>query len=212
MSRVGVFGGTFDPIHFGHLRPSLELRDVLGLDEVLFVPSRVPPHRIQPRTPPEVRAQMVECAIAGVPGFTLDRRELERAGPSFTADTLVELHRERPADQLLLLLGMDAFLGFGGWHRPRLVLERAHLVVTHRPGWKMDDAAGRDGLMRGRICERPEALASEAAGKVLFVEVTQLEISATAVRVSAAANADIRYLVPEVVREFIEETGCYRHG
>ncbi|MDN5865115.1 MAG: nicotinate-nucleotide adenylyltransferase [Gammaproteobacteria bacterium] len=211
MTRIGFFGGTFDPIHFGHLRPALELRDVLGLDEVLFVPCRVPPHRVHPRASPEVRAGMVERAIAGVPGFTLDRRELDRDGPSFTVDSLADLHDERPGAQLLLLLGMDAFLGLGGWHRPERVFELAHLVVTHRPGWKRDEQGGREALIHGRICRRPEELAAEPVGKVLFVEVTQLEISATAVRVSAAANGDVRYLVPEVVREFIEETGCYQN-
>src|SRR5699024_4563080 len=118
VSRVGVFGGTFDPIHFGHLRPALELRDVLALDEVLFVPTRTPPHRGAPVASPAARLGMVERAIAGVPGFVLDRRELERDGPSFTVDTLAALRHERPEAQLILLLGMDAFLGLAGWREP----------------------------------------------------------------------------------------------
>lgn len=210
MKRIGVFGGTFDPIHFGHLRPALELRDVLGLDEVRFIPSRVPPHRVRPRTPPEVRADMVARAIADVRGFVLDKRELERGGPSFTVDTLAELHREQPGAQLVLILGMDAFLGLAGWHQPERVFELAHLVVTHRPGWKTDDSTSQEALIRGRVRTDPEELAADKAGAALFMEVTQLEISATAVRVAAAAGGDIHYLVPEVVREFIEENGCYR--
>jgi nicotinate-nucleotide adenylyltransferase len=211
MKRIGVFGGTFDPIHFGHLRPALELRDVLGLDEVRFIPSRVPPHRVNPRTPPDVRAEMVARAIEAVPGFVLDERELNRDGPSFTVDTLAELHREEPGSQLILILGMDAFLGLAGWHRPERVFNMAHMVVTHRPGWKADDSTSQEALIRGRERKEPKALIADKTGLVLFVEVTQLEISATAVRITAAAGGDIRYLVPEVVREYIEKNGCYRN-
>ncbi|MGH7058139.1 MAG: nicotinate-nucleotide adenylyltransferase [Acetobacteraceae bacterium] len=211
MSRIGVFGGTFDPIHFGHLRPALELRDVLGLDELLFVPCRMPPHRTQPQASPEVRGEIVARAIAEVAGFTLDLRELERPGPSFTVDTLTELHRERPGAQLVLLLGMDAFLGLGGWREPERLFDLAHVAVAHRPGWKLAENAAPAELIRDRVCADANELAADAAGRILFIEVTQLEISATAVRVLASAGGDIRYLVPEVVREYIEETGCYRN-
>ncbi len=211
MSRVGIFGGTFDPVHVGHLRPVLELRDVLALDEVLFIPARNPPHRGEPVAPPEVREKMIERAIADVPGFTLDRRELERAGPSYTVDTLAELRRERPGAQLILLLGMDAFLGLAGWREPERLFELTHVAVAHRPGWTPAADAESQTLIHGRVRAGPDALAAEQAGAVVFIEVTQLEISATAVRVTAAAGGDIRYLVPEVVREFIEETGCYRN-
>lgn len=211
MSRIGVFGGTFDPIHLGHLRPALELRGVLGLDELLFVPCRTPPHRTHPRAAAEVRGEMVARAIAEVPGLTLDRRELDRAGPSYTVDTLAELRRQRPGVQLFLLLGMDAFLGLGGWREPERLFELAHVAVAHRPGWRLGENAGPAELIRGRVCSDPAELAGVAAGRIAFIEVTQLEISATAVRVLASAGGDIRYLVPEVVREFIEETGCYRN-
>lgn len=210
MTRIGVFGGTFDPIHFGHLRPALELRDALALDELRFVPCRIPPHRVHPFAPPEQRAEMVARAIAGVPRFVLDRRELEREGPSYTADTLEELREEQPGAQLVLLLGMDAFLGLATWHARERLFRLAHVAVTHRPGWVLDEGSELNEWVRGRVVADARALADEAAGRLVFIEVTQLEISATAVRLTAAAGGDVRYLVPEVVREFIEETGCYR--
>ncbi len=211
MNRIGVFGGTFDPIHFGHLRPALELREALALDELRFVPCRTPPHRFHPVAAPELREEMVARAIAGVPGFVLDRRELDREGPSYTVDTLVELRRELPGAQLVLLLGMDAFLGLAGWHARERLFQFAHIAVTHRPGWVLAEESDLHEWMRGRVVADANALAAESAGRVVFIEVTQLEISATAVRLAAAGGGDIRYLVPEVVREFIEETGCYRN-
>ncbi|HEX5313804.1 MAG TPA: nicotinate-nucleotide adenylyltransferase [Gammaproteobacteria bacterium] len=212
MSRIGIFGGTFDPIHFGHLRPALELRQSLGLEELRFLPCRMPPHRRAPGAPPPLRCEMVARAIAGVPGFVLDRRELDRSGPSYTIDTLREVRREMPTAQLVLLLGSDAFLGLPGWHDWERLFEFAHFAVTHRPGRRPGGGAPFTTLMTERLVEEPAQLWREASGRILFVEVTQLEISATAVRETVAAGGDIRYLVPEVVREFIEETGCYQQA
>jgi len=212
LSRIGIFGGTFDPVHFGHLRPALELKEALGLDEVRFIPCRVPPHRVQPLAPAEVRAEMVERAIAGVPGFVVDRRELERDGPSYTVDTLSALRREMPGSQFVLLMGADAFLGLPGWHGWERIPELAHIAVAHRPGWSLEEGPGLEKLARGRLVAEPTALMETPAGRIVLVEVTQLEVSATALRAAAAAGKDIRFLLPEVVREFIEETGCYRRS
>ncbi len=210
MSGVGVFGGTFDPIHHGHLRPALELRQALDLDEVRFVPCRQPPHRAAPVASPQARAEMAELAIAGVKGFTLDRRELYREGPSYTLDTLAALRQEMPDERLVLLLGTDAFLGLPGWHGWRALLELAHIAVAHRPGWSLEDGTGLGELTHDRLVAEPGGLAQAQAGRIVLVAVTQLEISATAVRAAASAGEDIHFLVPEVVREYIEKTGCYR--
>jgi len=212
MSGIGVFGGTFDPIHMGHLRSALELKQALALEEVRFVPCRQPPHRALPAVGPEVRAEMVARAIAGVTGFVLDRRELHREGPSYTLDTLATLHRELPDERLVLLLGTDAFLGLPGWHGWRALLELAHIAVAHRPGWSLEDGTGLDELTRGRLVTEPGALNAAKAGCIVLVAVTQLEISATALRSTADVGGDIHFLVPEVVREYIEKTGCYRQG
>lgn len=212
MSGVGVFGGTFDPIHNGHLRSALELQQALALDEVRFVPCRQPPHRMAPVAGSEARAEMVERAITGVEGFVLDRRELHREGPSYTLDTLAALRREMPEERLVLLLGTDAFLGLPGWHGWRALLELAHIAVAHRPGWSLEDGTGLEELTRGRLVAEPGGLNAAGTGRIVLVAVTQLEISATALRSTASMGGDIHFLVPEVVREYIEKTGCYRQG
>lgn len=210
MRKIGIFGGTFDPVHYGHLRPALEILDALSLDHMIFVPSGQPPHRGQPAAPAELRLAMLEAALREEPRFRLDQRELKRPATSYTVDTLTELRREHPQDALLLVVGMDAFLGFPGWHRWRELFGLAHVVVAHRPGWTADVQGELAEVLRERRVAGPQALSAATAGKVLLQAVTQLEISATQVRDSAARGADIRYLVPEPVRALILDSHCYR--
>ena len=206
---IGVLGGTFDPIHYGHLRTGLELLERLALDEVRFIPCGQPPHRAAPATPGSLRLRMVEAAVAGQPGFVADGRELEREGPCYTVDTLHSLRQEFPAGALCLLLGMDAFLGLPGWNRWRQLFELAHVVVAHRPGWE----APRDGTLGALLAERRTVssadLRSSRAGRIHVEEVTQLEISATGLRDGIRAGGDPRYLLPDAVRNIIFETECY---
>jgi nicotinate-nucleotide adenylyltransferase len=115
---IGILGGTFDPIHFGHLRTALDVRQGVGLDQVRYIPLHRAVHRDQPETPAELRMRMVQAAIAGEPSFVADDRELQRAGDSYSVDTLNSLREEFPDESLCLLLGMDAFNGFADWHRP----------------------------------------------------------------------------------------------
>jgi nicotinate-nucleotide adenylyltransferase len=117
MRKIGIFGGSFDPIHFGHLRPALEILDALSLDSMHFIPSGQPPHRGAPVASAEARLAMLKAAVAGEPRFHVDEREIRRSKPSYTFDTLTELRRERGDDRLVLMLGLDAFLGFTTWHR-----------------------------------------------------------------------------------------------
>jgi len=210
LRRIGIFGGTFDPIHIGHLRSALELRQALDLDEVRFLPARLPPNRERPQVESAMRAEMVSRAIAGMDGFMLDCRELERPGPSYMVDTLADLQRELPRERLVLLLGTDAFLGLPDWHDWERLFTYAHIAVAHRPGWSLAYESSLACLFADRVVGNLRDFARTRAGEVVFVEVTQLEISATTVRELATAGADIHFLVPEVVREFIEETGCYR--
>jgi len=142
MQSIGILGGTFDPIHFGHLRMAQELAESLGLDEVRFIPAARPPHRAQPHGAAEARAEMVRLAISGNPRFVLDTREFERDGPSYMVDTLSCLRAEVGDDTpLCLLLGADAFLGLPTWHRWRELFQLAHVVVAHRPGVVLDTAS-----------------------------------------------------------------------
>lgn len=206
---VGIFGGTFNPVHFGHLRIALELLEGAGLREVRFVPAARPPHRPAPRTPAEVRAAMLDAAVAGERRFVVDRRELDRAGPSYTVDTLESVAAEVPDAALCLLLGMDAFVGLPSWHRWADVLELAHLVVAHRPGAvpPVDGELGR--LLRARQTADAADLARSRAGRIHIEAVTQLDISSSGLRAAIRAGRDPRYLIPDAVRRIIFETECY---
>ncbi len=133
---IGLFGGTFDPIHYGHLRTAFELLQALKLSQVRFLPTGSPPHREVPMAEPVLRLQMVRAAVAAQSGFVVDDREIRRQGLSYSIDTLTELRADFPQHSLCLLLGMDAFLGLPTWHRWREIFELCHVVVAHRPGWK----------------------------------------------------------------------------
>ena len=213
MSRViGIFGGTFDPIHFGHLRPALELQERLGLAQVRLLPCGVPPHRGTPMVAAEHRLAMVARAVAGVPGLTVDDRELRRDGPSYMVDTLQSLRAELGETPLCLLLGADAFLGLHRWHLWQALPELAHLVIAHRPGWALAPAAMAPelaALMAGRQVDTAAALAAEPAGRLLLQPVTQLAISSTAIRELIEAGRSPRFLLPETVLEYIEQHTLY---
>lgn len=210
-AMIGIFGGTFDPIHFGHLRPALELMQTLQLDEVRFIPCHQPPHRDAPGASSDQRLRMVEAAVAGVAGFRVDRRELHRSGPSYMYDTLRSLRDELPGTRLCLLLGMDALLGFPGWHRWREILELAHLVGAHRPGWSPPVEGELAELLLSRGTADVSRLRQQAAGSIVLQPVTQLEISATAVRSMVAAGLSPRFLVPDAVCELMEQESIYRN-
>ena len=211
MQSIGVLGGTFDPVHFGHLRSALELLETLGLAEVRLVPCGHPPHRSPPRAPASARLAMLELAVTGQPGLRVDPRELERPGPSYMVDTLASLREEQGTRPLCLILGSDAFLGLPGWHRWQELVQLAHLVVMHRPGWDLDDnlAAPLAQLVEARRVYEAAALAAQPAGSILLVPVTPLDISATAIRTLIAAGRSPRYLLPDVVWEHIRAHGLY---
>ncbi len=207
---IGILGGTFDPIHYGHLRTALDVQQALGLDEVRFIPLHQAVHRDQPETPAEIRLRMVRTAIAGEPVFVADDRELQRAGDSYTVDTLVSLRQDFPCQPLCLLLGMDAFNGFADWRQPEEILRLAHLVVMHRPGLaEPSDDRAREILAAHR-CDQVSALREQNAGLIHLQGVTQLEISSSQIRSLVAADRNPRYLLPEPVLELVQENGLYR--
>lgn len=210
MRPIGIFGGTFDPIHIGHLRAALELREALDLAQVRFVPSAVPPHRQPPQLAADTRLALIEAAVAECPGFTVDTCELTRTGPSYMVDTLTDLRRRLSPTPLCLLLGTDAFLGLPDWHRGDEILRIAHVVVAHRPGWEVP--AGWPGLrtLGGRCVGDAGLLASATAGYIYFQNITALDVSATQIRELAMAGRSLRYLVPEPVRQLLEGERVYR--
>lgn len=201
---IGILGGTFDPIHYGHLRTALEVMQVFGLKQIRFIPNKVPPHRDQPWLDAELRRQLVTLAIADVPEFVLDERELQRQGVSYMVDTLEDLQREFPDQGLCLIMGMDAFAGITHWHRWQSILDLCHLVVMTRPGCPLADFGEYQSLIESRLLDRPEQLSPGQSGQILLQSVTLLDISATGIRRNLAAGRSIRYLVPEQVREILE--------
>ncbi len=207
---IGILGGTFDPVHFGHLRIALELQEALGLQEVRMMPSRQPPHRPPPVATAKQRLAMLQAALAGQSALRADDRELHREGPSYTVDTMASLRAELGDTPLCLILGADAFLGLESWHRWREVADGAHLIVAHRPGWTLDVSVGVGFTLRDRTIRDPAQLRTQAAGYVLPWPVTQLDISATRIRAIVAAGKSPRYLLPEEVWKLIQSEGLYQ--
>lgn len=206
---IGILGGTFDPIHHGHLQLAQEVAEALTLSVVRFVPGGTPPHRALPQTPVADRVAMVKLAIEGNPLFVLDERETRREGKSYTFDTLNELRAEfGAACPLVLILGADAFLGFTAWYRWQEIFGLAHIAVAHRPGAALDEmpaALAREFAQRRG--SDPQAVHRAPAGVILEVPITALEISATQVRAmisaSTAARRSARYLLPAAVLDYI---------
>jgi nicotinate-nucleotide adenylyltransferase len=206
---LGIFGGTFDPIHFGHLRTAFEILHALRLQSVSFVPAGDPPHRDPPRVDAATRLALVRAAVADQPGFVVDEREVRRSGPSYSVLTLGELRQELPATPLCLIVGMDAFLGLPTWHRWTELLDLAHVVVAPRPGWAAPDTGVLGQLLAARRALEPAELQASLAGRILLQPVTQLEISSSELRALLASGHDARYLCPDAVCEQIRRQACY---
>ena len=212
MKPIGVFGGTFDPIHYGHLRSAFEMLQALEFDEVRFIPCGDPPHRGTTFATAAERLRLVELAIAGQAGFVADDRELRRDGPSYTIDTLAELRKEFPDRALGLIIGMDAFLGLTDWYRWDEILGIAHIVVAHRPGWKAPDIGVLGQLIADCGTLRVEDLHATTHGRLHIHAVTQLEIASTEIRELVAAGRDPRFLMPDNVRDAILAEGIYQEA
>jgi nicotinate-nucleotide adenylyltransferase len=214
MQPIGVFGGTFDPIHFGHLRLAEEMAELLGLGQVVFIPAGQPPHRGAPRTSATHRLEMVRRAIAGNPRFAVDAREVQRPAPSYTVDTLTALRAELGSEQpLWLLLGADAFLGLLGWHEWRQLFGLANIAVAARPGAQLLQSGSMPDELKHEVSQRQQAAgsASGPAGSVLLQQMTPLDISATVIRDTLARRGSARYLLPDAVLDYIHEHQLYTH-
>jgi nicotinate-nucleotide adenylyltransferase len=200
--RVGIFGGTFDPVHMGHLLLAEQCREQGRLDEVWFVPAAHPPHKEGAElTRFEQRVEMLALAIAGNPAFRIEELEKERPGPSYTADTLAELRRRHPAHQFWLLIGSDALLDLPHWYQPLRVLEQAGLLVMARPGSVVLTAE----QLRERL-HLPERMPLH----LQRIEMPQIDISSRDLRRRAAAGRSLRYFLPRAVECYIHEKRLYR--
>jgi len=203
---IGIFGGTFDPIHVGHLRTAIELRDSLGLDHIKLLPCHLPAHRDRPGASSEQRITMLELAVEGIDSLVIDKREAQRDSPSYSIDTLTSFRAELPDTKLLFCMGMDAFSNFTEWHRWESILEIAHLVVVERPGSELSAASAE--LLDSRSCASVTDL-NQLAGGILLQSVAQFDVSATRIRGLVSQKRDISYLLPEAVGRYIVEQGLY---
>ncbi len=213
MTRViGLLGGTFDPIHHGHLRLALECAVMVGFAQTHLIPAHLPPLRPPPIASAAQRLRMAELATAGEDNLCANPIEVARAGPSYTVDTLTALRREAAADSLCLILGQDAFLKLRAWRHWEQILDLAHLVIAARPG-QGDTVA--DPVLR-QLQERhgvtdAAALRHQAAGCILSIVIPALDISATRIRQSIATGRSVRFLMPEPVIQFIQQEALYRN-
>lgn len=200
--RIGILGGTFDPVHLGHLIVAEQCRDAARLDEVWFVPSARPPHKTDAAlTPFDRRVEMLTLACAGHPNFRIEPLEKDRPGPSFTADTLDELHRRHPDDTLLLIVGADCLPDLAGWYDPLRIVTLAELLVTARPGYPLLGAAELAEALR---------LSDPTPLRLTVVPCPQIEIASRQIRQRVAQQRSIRYLVPRAVEVYIDEKRLYR--
>jgi nicotinate-nucleotide adenylyltransferase len=212
---IGVLGGTFDPIHYGHLRLAEELGETLRLQEVLVVPSGTPPHRAAPAADAGHRLAMARLAATDNARLKVDDRELRRKGPGYTVDTLAELRAEVGAARpLALLIGADAFLEFATWHRWHEIFSLAHVAVAHRPGSPVErwSALMPQPLAREystRLMQQPLATHLSPAGGIVVVPLTALDIATTEIRDVVQAGSPPRYLLPPAVLDYIREKRLY---
>lgn len=206
---IGLLGGTFDPVHYAHLRCALEVQQTCEFDSVRFIPCHQPPHRTQPNANPRQRLAMLRLAIEGQHGFEIDERELHRDGPSYTVDTLQSLRKEVGAKPLCLMLGTDAFSRLDSWHRWEELVDLAHIAVMHRPALCAEPSAAVRALMNERQTRDHRRLRHESAGSILLCTVSQIEISATRIRELIAAGRSARYLLPDPVLDYIRRERLY---
>lgn len=212
MKCIGLLGGTFNPIHFGHLRMAQELAEALNLNEVRFIPSANPPHKTAPSVSAEHRASMVQLAIENNPLFKLDTRELNRNGASYTIDTLISLRNELGNNVALsLMMGSDAFTQLNTWHRWQELLSFCHLILVQRPNNQIKQSLDKDleTLLHQHYTEHSEDLSSHAAGYIHMQAITELEISSTAIRAAFQKKLTPHYLMPEAVINYIEAHQLY---
>jgi nicotinate-nucleotide adenylyltransferase len=208
-AAIGVFGGTFDPVHFGHLRAAVEAREKLGLDDFRLIPAGRPALRVAPDASGQQRLDMVRLALSGCSDLRVDDREVRRPGASYMVDTLADIRREAGAATLMLLIGQDAANALDGWHRWRELFDLAHVIVMRRPEAHFECRGElREQIDRRRATGVAE-LRDAPAGRVLSLEITQLDISSTAIRSLIAQGRSVRFLTPDRVIDYIRSRGLY---
>lgn len=207
---IGLLGGTFDPIHHGHLRLAIELYERLELAEIRLIPSANPPHREPPSVSAQRRLEMVQAAIQGVDGLRVDDRELQRLKPSYMVDTLNSFREEFPHRPLCLILGLDAFMGLPSWYQWERLITLAHLVIVRRLGTLLPEVHRMQDFLLAHQLHQATELMNQPAGGIWIEEIPPLTISATQIRDLIATGRNPRYLLPLSVLEIINTHQLYR--
>ncbi|MBL4583748.1 MAG: nicotinate-nucleotide adenylyltransferase [Pseudomonadales bacterium] len=209
-SVVAFMGGTFDPLHFGHLRMARELKQAIAAGQFRLVPCGDPYHKAHPVSPASQRVKMLELALANDAELDLDTRELKRDGPTYSYDTLVSLRQELGADaSLIMVMGMDSFLSLPKWHNWQKLTELGHILVVHRPGSEQALSEPLQSWYANCKATQLEQLRSSSHGLVFDLRMTMLDISATQIRGLLSEGQSPQYLLPESVLEYINQTGLY---
>lgn len=203
MNPIGILGGTFDPVHNGHLRLAIEMREALGLSSVKLIPASVPPLRNAPEIDASKRLRMLEAAIEEEDGLEIDDRELHRKGTSYTVDTLRAMRNDVGDTPLCLIVGMDAFRRLDQWHQWQKLPDLAHIAVAHRPGSEPPESGAVAELVKAKRVDDPQRLRERGAGHVIVRKIPALDISATRIRALLSTGQSIRYLVPDRVHDIL---------
>jgi nicotinate-nucleotide adenylyltransferase len=207
---IGILGGTFDPVHFGHLRPAWEVRERLGVDDMRLLPAGQPLLRDNVVTPAHHRIEMLRLATSALPGLGIDLREVQRPGPSCMVDTLQEIRSEAGDRPVVLIVGRDSAASLDQWHQWERLIELAHIAVMRRPGTVSGHSAVLAEFFATHTVADIGALAAGPHGRVCEIEVTQLEISSSRIRELVRLGRSPRFLAPGAVVDYISEHGLYR--
>ena len=208
MKHIGLFGGSFNPVHCGHLLAAESVLEQLALDEILFLPAACSPFKARPEIRDTQRLDMLRCAIEDYPAFKIDSRELKQPGPSYTINTLVDIAAENPQTQLYLLIGMDAWEHFERWKQWREIMDLCHLIVLSRPGYSMPELSE---YWRERLIDDVQMLKKSAPGKLVFVTVPASNAASNEIRECIKQGRNTCNDLPEAVRDYIEEQQLYRN-
>lgn len=209
-SKIALLGGTFNPIHIGHLRSAIDVIELLALDELRLIPNALPPHREEPNVSPQQRLEMVRLATTKVPKLVVDDRELRRNKPSYTIDTLLSIHAELTAeDQLFFIMGWDAFCGLPTWYRWQELLTHCHIIVLQRPYLSVKIPKELQGFLADKVVT-DAACFTRLNGQVLFLQQTVLDISSTHIRQALAQSKSVQFLVADKVLDYINEHKLYQ--
>ncbi len=209
-NRIGLFGGTFDPIHYGHINTANHIANWLSLKELSLIPCHIPPHKSSASATAQQREEMVQLVCNQQPLFTLDNRELTKTSTSYTVETLAQIKQEHPNSCLFFIIGMDSLLSFTTWHRWQEILKLAHIVVSTRPGYNLANSnqATKD-LLTKHLADSLSAITNKSSGCILLSPENNHNISSSQIRCSLKEQLPVQNLLPENIYRYINRYKLY---